>query len=252
MHFLVFQHLAVEHPGIFRDFLRADGHTWDTVALDEGDPLPRAFDAWDGLFVMGGPMDVWEETRLPWLAAEKRAIRRWVVEERRPFLGICLGHQLLAEAVGGAVGPMAVPEVGICAARLTPAGEVDPLLGATGSPFTCLQWHGAEVTSLPVDARVLAVNEAGVVEAFSFGPCAWGLQYHVEVTSDTVPEWGAVPAYADALRQVMGEGGQARFEADTARQLPGLNAAARTLYGAFLRAVTAAKAGRTAALAGAL
>jgi len=83
MRVLVFQHIAIEHPGIFRDFLAADGVAWDAVELDAGDPIPP-LDGYDALLVMGGPMDVWEEDAHPWLAAEKRAIRAAVAERAMP------------------------------------------------------------------------------------------------------------------------------------------------------------------------
>lgn len=88
MRILVFQHIAVEHPGSFREMMAADGIAWDTVALDEGAAIPCLED-YAALLVMGGPMDVWEEDRYPWLAAEKQAIRRWI-DLGRPFLGVCL------------------------------------------------------------------------------------------------------------------------------------------------------------------
>ena len=75
---LVFQHIAIEHPGIFRDFMAEDGVRWDAVELDAGEAIP-ALDPYDALIVMGGPMDVFEEDKHPWLVAEKRAIRDWVV-----------------------------------------------------------------------------------------------------------------------------------------------------------------------------
>ncbi len=99
MKLLVFQHIACEHPGILRSFLREDGVAWDAVD-NAGEAIP-ALEAYDALWVMGGPMDVWDVEDCPWMIEEKRAIRRWVRDLDRPFLGLCLGHQLLADALGG-------------------------------------------------------------------------------------------------------------------------------------------------------
>lgn len=231
MRVLVFQHIPVEHPGIFRDFLTAEGGTWDAVELDAGEPIPP-FDGYDALWVMGGPMDVWQEREHRWLAAEKHAIRAWV-SAGRPFLGVCLGHQLLAAAMGGRVGPGAAPEVGIMTVELTGAGRADPLFRGLPETKTCLQWHGAAVLDLPAGATVLARSSLCPVQAMRIGACAYGLQYHVEATRDTVPEWGCVPEYEAALEAVQGPGALARFRAETARSLHGLNAAARILYDNF-------------------
>jgi GMP synthase-like glutamine amidotransferase len=112
MKFLVFQHSAVEHPGLFREIMRKDGVSWDTVELHAGQSIPPLA-GYDALLVLGGAMNVWDEAEHPWLVAEKAAIRSFVNELRRPFLGICLGHQLLADALGGSVGRMPEVEIGI-------------------------------------------------------------------------------------------------------------------------------------------
>jgi GMP synthase-like glutamine amidotransferase len=122
MHFLVFQHIPVEHPGIFRDFMTKDGITWDTIELDEGDSIPE-LDNYDALIVMGGPMDVWEEDKHPWLITEKEAIRKAIVDFKLPYLGFCLGHQLMADALGGKVSKMPESEVGILNIELTGDGR---------------------------------------------------------------------------------------------------------------------------------
>jgi len=241
MHVLVFQHIPIEHPGIFLDFLQAEGGSWDAVELDAGEAIP-SFDGYDALWVMGGPMDVWQEDAYPWLAAEKYMIREWV-SSGRPFLGVCLGHQLLADAMGGRVGPGEAPEVGILQVELTEAGRSEPLFAGLPSPKQCLQWHGAAVLEAPPDAAVLAHSPICPIQAIRVGACAYGLQYHVEATADTVPEWGSIPEYEAALEAVQGEGALQPFRDETARHLPGLNAAARTLYDNFTGIVRGVSAG---------
>ena len=134
---LVFQHMELAHPGIFRDCLRAERIAWDVVALAAGDPIP-ALEEYDALLVMGGAQDVWQEREHPWLRPEKRAIRTAVLELGMPYLGICLGHQLLASALGGEVRPAVTPEVGVFEVSLTEVGRAHPLfagLATTTWPF---------------------------------------------------------------------------------------------------------------------
>ncbi|MBB3903267.1 GMP synthase-like glutamine amidotransferase [Methylobacterium brachythecii] len=228
----MFQHLDVEHPGIFRDFWHAKGHSWDVVELDLGEPIPD-FTGYDMLAVMGGPMDVWQEDLHPWLTAEKAAIRRWVCELGRPYLGICLGHQLLAAALGGRVGMMAKPEVGIANVHLTEAGAVDPVVGGLPRSFETLQWHGAEVQALPEGAVVLASNEACAVQAFRWGAYAYGFQFHTEVTSETIPLWRMIPEYRASLEQALGTHRAAELDSRVALKLTEFERAARHLDDRF-------------------
>lgn len=234
MNFLVFQHVAVEHPGIFRDFWRRAGVRWRAIELDEGDPIPQDLEAYDALIVMGGPMDVWQSEENPWLKPEIVAIRHFVVNLGRPFLGVCLGHQLLAEALGGHVGPASEPEVGPCRVRLTRHHHDDPLLHDLPSPLTTFQWHGAEVKTLPADAIVLAETPACPIQAFRWGPCAFGLQFHAEITAETVYDWGRIPAYRASLETALGAGASDRLAVETLALLPEFNQTARTLNDRFL------------------
>ena len=233
---LVFQHIALEHPGVFREFLREDGIEWTAVELDEGEPIPDLGD-YDALWVMGGPMDVWEDDEYPWLAPERAAIREAVVERSMPFLGFCLGHQLLAQALGGEVGPAATPEIGILEVELTEAGRASPIFRSLPAVHACLQWHGAEVLRTPPGTRTLAASRDCAVQALGFAGHAFSIQYHIEITGDTVPQWGAVPEYEQALEQAMGEGALAAFEADAAARMTEFNRNARRMYDNFMEIV---------------
>ena len=231
---LVFQHHPLEHPGSLRDFLAADGIGWDAVHLDAGEAIPP-LEGYDALWVMGGPQDVWQEERHPWLKAEKTAIRAAVAERGMPFLGVCLGHQLLADALGGRVeGMKGRAEIGVREVALTPAGEADPVLGGGGPRLTCLQWHAAEVTDLPRGAQVLATSPASAIQAMRVGRRAYGLQFHVEATAATVADWAAISAYRCALEVGLGPGELAPFEAEAARRAPEFKRCARRLYDRFM------------------
>jgi GMP synthase-like glutamine amidotransferase len=195
---LVFQHLPVETPGSVGHHLVASGLELSVVELDHGQPIPVLGD-YDALVVMGGPMDVWQEELHPWLVAEKQAIRRWVEELDRPFLGVCLGHQLLADSLGGEVGPMPEPEIGVMEIRVTEEGRSDPLVADLAPGFPALQWHGAQVLRPPAGAVVLAHNSHCAVQALRVGSAAWGMQFHIEASPSVVAEWSDVPEYRSAL-----------------------------------------------------
>lgn len=236
MKILIFQHLACETAGAFAALWAAEGHVMQVVALDEGDAIP-ALERFDLLAVMGGPMDVWQEDLHPWLIAEKAAIRTWVQDLRRPYFGICLGHQLLAVAMGGEARPMARPEVGLTEVAQTLAAATDPLFAGLPHRMTTLQWHGVEVTRLPPDAVVLAGNAACAVQAMRVGAHAWGVQYHLEILPSTVADWQAIPAYRAALHRAIGANGAARLEAEVALHLADFRAAAVTINTNLQKAV---------------
>jgi GMP synthase-like glutamine amidotransferase len=233
MRFLVFQHIAIEHPGIFRDFFAADGIAWDAVELDEGEAIPD-LKGYDALWVMGGPMDVWEETEHSWLKAEKQAIREWVKERGKPYFGLCLGHQLLGSALGGRVDKMPKAEVGVLDINLTEAGKADPLFAGIAPTFQALQWHGAAVLDAPPEAVILADSPACANQAMRIGDVAYGLQCHTELTGSTVGEWGAVPAYACALDATLGKGALQALDREAARKMPDFARDSRRLYDNFM------------------
>ncbi|PWE33790.1 GMP synthase [Maritimibacter sp. 55A14] len=229
MHILVLQHARVEHPGVFRDFLAEDGHSWTAVELDEGE-TPPPLDGFDALWVMGGPMDVWDEDEHPWLAEEKALIRDAVEGRGIPYLGLCLGHQLLAEALGGTVGKAATPEIGVMEVQLTEAGASGVLFDGLPERFNCLQWHGAEVSQMPAGAQCLATSPACAVQAMKWGTRAASAQFHVETEADTVANWAAIPAYAAALEGALGADGAARLQADVEAEMDRFNEMAERLY----------------------
>jgi GMP synthase-like glutamine amidotransferase len=237
MRLLVFQHIDCEHPGVLRRFLNEDGVAWDAVRLNAGEQIP-VLERYDALWVMGGPMDVWDVEEHPWLVAEKQAIRRWVRELERPFLGLCLGHQLLADALGGTCGPQGSPEIGILDVELTRSGLADPIFAGMPKTQKCLQWHSVRVAQAPEGADVLASSGACAIQAMRIGRHAWSMQYHVEIEPETVDNWGAVPAYRQALETTLGAQALPQLKKDADANLRDLTDNAEKLYRNFRRSIS--------------
>jgi GMP synthase-like glutamine amidotransferase len=195
---------------------------------------------------MGGPQDVWQEDLHPWLISEKAAIRRWVHGLRRPYFGICLGHQLLVDASGGRVSPMSRPEVGLAEVQLTPEGQRDQLFSGFSHSMQTFQWHGAEISALPEHTVVLASNKACAIQAIRVGQHAYGLQYHVEITPTTVRDWEAEPIYKASLEQALGAEKAARLSETVAPHLNTFRAAAQRINTNFMAALPARVVERSA------
>jgi GMP synthase (glutamine-hydrolysing) len=156
-----------------------------------GDPLPTTLEGYDGLVVMGGAMGAHDDEQAPWLPAT-RALIRVAAADRVPTLGICLGHQLCAVALGGEVSKnprgrqLVLLEVGFGAAAVD-----DPLLGPVVGPRRAMHWNDDVVTRLPDGAVRLASASTGEVQAARHAETVWGVQWHPEVDDALIRRWAA-------------------------------------------------------------
>jgi GMP synthase (glutamine-hydrolysing) len=210
MRALVLQHVSVEGPGTLASYLEARGWTLETVALYEGARLPADARGYQAVIVMGGPMGVYDEAEYPFLRDEHGFLTR-VLAQGVPLLGICLGSQLLAKALGARVYRNPHKEIGWYTVDLTPAGVTDPLFAGLTSPVPVFQWHG-DAFDLPAGAIPLASSPLCTHQAFRYGDRVYGLLFHLELTPDIIHSWLA--AFRDELVSEQGTIDPARIVAD--------------------------------------
>jgi len=236
---LVLQHIALEDPGYIKELMEADGWNLVQIELDEGDSIPADLSGYDAMLCMGGPMDTWMESEYPWLIEEKRRIRDWVVVMGKPFLGFCLGCQLLGEILGGEVVKSEPPEIGVLDIDMAAAAQEDILFSEYPATIKAVQWHSWEVRGLESDPDVtlLGSSPGTSYQIFKYRNNAWAMQFHVEVHADTVADWGAVPEYKKALEDTLGAGALASFDAAAREHMPEMNRLAELLYRNFKKIV---------------
>jgi GMP synthase (glutamine-hydrolysing) len=172
--------------GVFGEVVAERGDTIEEWSVPSGRPPPRPLSAYDAAIVFGGSMHPDQEELHPWLSGERELLRR-LLGEGTPLLGVCLGAELVAQAVGAKVGPSREPEVGWFDVELAPEGESDPVLGALPPHFVAFQWH-FYAYEVPSGAVELASSPA-CSQAFRLGERTWGVQFHPEVTLEQVESW---------------------------------------------------------------
>lgn len=190
---LVVQHEEDCPVGMIEPWLLRAGLLVDVLPAHEGRAVPVSLGDHVGLIVLGGQMGAEDDAEHRWLLPTK-ALLTATVAAGLPFLGVCLGHQLAAVALGGQVrrNPGG-PTHRLMAFRPTEAGRADELTLALAAGSAVLHWNGDVVTELPVGAEALAVAPDGTVQAARFGRRAWGVQFHPEVDTGIVSRWGTGP-----------------------------------------------------------
>lgn len=228
---LVIQHAPFETPGVLSELLTAAGYETRTVQSAAGESVP--VDAGDApaLIVMGGPMGVYEAEQYPFLRGEMQLIER-AIAANKPVLGVCLGSQLLAAALGARVTKGAAKEIGWFPISLTAKAQTDRVWQGVKSPLPCFHWHG-DVFDMPRGAVALASSERTACQAFRYGERAYGFLMHAEVTPEIVE--GMLAAFADEMRR---ENLQAEsIRRDTRKNLPELNATARSVFSRWVKLI---------------
>jgi GMP synthase (glutamine-hydrolysing) len=173
-------------------------------------------------------MGAGDDEDLPWLAGERRFIRD-AVYAGMPFWGVCLGAQLLAASLGARVFSGPAPEVGVLPVTLTREARDDPVFAEAPHTLPTLQWHG-DTFDLPAGAQLLASSPAYPNQAFRWGQAAYGLQFHLEVSTKMTAAWAEVPAYAEALERMLGPGSFEGLNEELARGSGEMRVHARRLF----------------------
>jgi GMP synthase-like glutamine amidotransferase len=235
MKIIILQHIAIETPGYIKDLMIKDGVELTTIQLDEGDVIPNDLSIFDGMLCMGGPMDTWMEKDYPWLVEEKKKIKEFVVDLEKPFLGFCLGCQLLGEVVGGQVVKSSPPEIGILDINLLEDKNSDKLFSQFPNSVKALQWHSYEVAGLEDNINITLLGSSPLTkyQIFKYKNHAYGIQFHIEIKDNTVSDWGCVPEYITALEDSLGEGALNHFDKIAADNMKDMNNLATILYKKF-------------------
>jgi GMP synthase-like glutamine amidotransferase len=217
----VVQHAAHEGPGLLTDVLADAGVAVRVVRVDLGAVLPSPQSV-GGVVVMGGAMGVHDAAVHPWLEVERQWLAR-AVGEGVPVLGICLGAQQLAAALGAEVNTAPEPEIGVGEVVLSDAGRADAVLGPEGARVPAVHWHG-DTFEIPTGATHLASSDVCRNQAFRYATHVYGLQFHLEVDDALAAAWA--PELPAGVRL---EDGPLRV----------VQAAGRRVLGRFVAAATA-------------
>ena len=193
MKILYLQFIDIEGPETLEQFFIGKGYESDIIRLYKGQPLPENLNAFSAVVCLGGPMNVYEEEKYPHLKWVDILIKD-ILKKEIPYLGLCLGSQLLAKASGGKVVKSPREEIGWYQVDL----QQDPLFEGIDNPLEVFHWHG-DMFEISSEAKMIAMAEGCPNQAFRVGKNAYGLQFHVEITRPSIDTWSR--AYAPDMEE---------------------------------------------------
>jgi GMP synthase-like glutamine amidotransferase len=222
---IVLQHHPAENLGAIADALEGAALAWQYVRIHDGHPVPKDMKGAGGLIVMGGPMSVYQTERFPFLPCEMKLIED-AIKQDRPVLGVCLGAQIVAAALGAKVEKNpAGKEIGWFPVVLHAPAHEDRLFRGVAQTITPFHWHGDHF-ELPSGAVSIASSEKTPCQAFRYGEKTWALQFHLEVTRIGIENMSN--AFARELDREKISANEMLAASDT--HLPALETLAETIF----------------------
>jgi GMP synthase-like glutamine amidotransferase len=227
---LVFQNEECEHLGVFSKILNENNISYQYIKLYEEEEIPNLND-YSAIIILGGPMNVYEERKYPFLKKENSSIKE-ALKINKPMLGICLGAQIIARAAGAKVYPAKRKEIGWFTIDLTVEGRDDTVFKGLERQLSVFQWHG-DTFDMPTESKKLATSNLIPNQAFSIGETTYALQFHLEVTKQMISEW--VNRYANELASLKEEVDTDKMMKYSEQYIQPLNKHASLLFLNFLR-----------------
>jgi len=221
----VLQHHPAENLGAIADALEEAALAWQYVRVFDGHPIPTEMKGAGGLIVMGGPETVYQLDRYPYLREEMRLIEN-ALKDNKPILGVCLGSQLLATALGAGVRRGAEREIGWYPVRVSETAKDDRLMRGLPTEFMAAHWH-SDIFDLPSGAVALASSEKTAVQAYRHGEKAYGLLFHAEMTQEIIE--ALVGEFREGLKRAGIDGGAMIVQAP--QYLPKLGEIGAAIFG---------------------
>ena len=230
---LVFQHVAHEILGTLDPLLKRAGFRIRYINFSRQPDAQPSLEGYDGLIILGGPMSVNDSDRLPHLTREMHVIEQ-AMKRGLPVLGICLGAQLIAKALGAAVYPNQEKEIGWYDVAPTKAAKDDPLLGKWLRSEKIFQWHG-DTFEIPRTSRHLAFSSLCSNQAFRYGSNVYGFQFHLEVEERMIQRWLGVKENQIEIASLGEKINAERIHAETALHIRRLHELSDQVFSEFIK-----------------
>ena len=202
---IVFQHVHNEDLEKIEEYLLKKDLVIEKIKLYENEDIPKDLSQFSLMISLGGPMDTWMVKQFPWIVKEKNAIKEFVINLEKPFIGICLGCQLLGEVLGGKIRKSKFSEIGFFNLIAKETMNNDRNLNFFPKKVPVFQWHSYEVCSLRnSNIENLATSNNTENQLFRYKSHAYGLQFHFEIDLETIEKWLREKTFKKTLEKIFG------------------------------------------------